>query len=110
MLCHPLAVVMIAIALASAPAVRSALADEITGRWCPENGGRSLSIQSEDDVSFNGNAVAATVSRHRIEFDMPAGEPDAGQRFRGNQLSDEQIRVTIGKGPDAIWRPCKPVS
>jgi len=101
---------MLAIGLALASATRPAQADQIIGRWCPENGGRSLSIKTEDDVSFNGKAVSAIVSRHRIEFDMPAGEPDASQRFMGNQLSDEEIRVTIGQAASVIWRPCKPVS
>jgi len=105
-----LTISLIATCLSAPSFVSPALADQIIGRWCPENGGRSLSIKADDDVSFNGKAVQANVSRHRIEFDMPAGEPDAGQRFMGNQLSDEEISVTIGKGKSASWHPCKPVS
>jgi hypothetical protein len=92
--------------LAAAPAQ----ADVITGQWCAPGGERSLVVEPDNSAAFNGQPVDARITRHHIEFAMPTGEPDAGAIFVGNQLSDEQIRVSIGKQPAEIWTPCKPVS
>ncbi len=88
----------------------SAHADQIVGEWCPPGGGRSLIVRNYDDVTFAGLAVKANVDRHHVDFEIPAGEPDAGQKFNADQLNDEQIRVTIGTKAAEIWTPCKPVS
>ncbi|MGI9409802.1 MAG: hypothetical protein ACR2OV_06995 [Hyphomicrobiaceae bacterium] len=89
----------------------SAVADVITGEWCePGGGGRILIINNYDDVTSVGKAVKANVDRHHVDFVIPTGEKDAGIRFDADQLSDEQIKVTIGANAAVIWTPCKPIS
>ena len=89
----------------------SAFADVITGEWCePGGGARILVVKNYDDVTFVGKAVKANVDRHHVDFVIPAGEKDAGTRFDADQLSDEQIKVTIGADAAVIWTPCKPIS
>lgn len=85
-------------------------ADRILGEWCPPSGGASLLVRAEDAVSFSGIGVDAQVDRHNVAFTIPDGAPDAGARFVGRQLSDEQVRVTIGDKAAVIWTPCRPVS
>jgi hypothetical protein len=87
-----------------------AWADQIVGEWCPPGGSVSLIVKNYDDVSFAGQAVEASVGRHHVDFVIPAGQPGAGMRFDADQLSDEEIRVTIGEKAPEIWTPCKPVS
>ena len=88
----------------------AAVADVITGAWCPPGGGRVLVVKNFNDVTFRSKMVKANVDRHNVDFVIPDGEPDAGQQFKANQLNDEQIRVTIGKNAPEIWTPCKPIS
>ena len=94
------------VALVNSPAS----ADVIVGQWCPPGGGRSVSVENYDNVSIDGTAVKANVNRHHVDFVIPAGVQDAGARFDADQISDEQIRVTIGSKSTEIWTPCKPIS
>ncbi len=105
---HPIAVVTIVLSLAmtSAPAH----ADQIAGSWCPPGGGQSLVVRGHDDVALDGRAVKANVTRHHVDFVVPEGASDAGQRFSADQLNDDEIRVSIGEKPAVIWTPCKPIS
>lgn len=106
MKCRMFAGVVIALSLFASPA----LADVITGEWCPPGGGRSLLVKPTLEVEFAGQPVEANANRHHVDFVIPTGEPDAGQKLNADQISDEWVRVTIGSGKTQIWMPCKPVS
>jgi len=100
------AAIVLSLAMTSVPAQ----ADQIAGSWCPPGGGQSLVVRGHDDVVFDGQAVKANVDRHHVDFVVPDGAGDAGQRFSADQLNDNEIRVTIGAKPAEVWTPCKPVS
>jgi hypothetical protein len=91
-----------------------ARADQINGTWCAPGGGKSIRVEDASVISPGGKTVTANVVRHHVDFVIPPGEPDAGATFYADQLSDEQIRVTIkskaGVTAPEIWTPCKPVS
>ena len=84
--------------------------DQIVGEWAPPGGSLRLIDKNYDDDSSAAQAVDASVRRHHVDFVSPAGQPGAGMRFDADQLSDEEIRVTIGEKAAEIWMPCKPVS
>jgi hypothetical protein len=92
----------------------TARADQIPGHWCAPDGGRSIKIDYASIVTPGGKTVQGNITRHHVDFVIPDGEQDAGATFNADQLSDEQIRVTIvrkdGTSPPEIWTPCKPVS
>jgi len=92
----------------------TALADQIPGHWCAPDGGRSIKVDHTSIVTPGGKTVQGNITRHHVDFVIPNGETDAGSTFNADQLSDEQIRVTIirkdGTSPPEIWTPCKPVS
>lgn len=92
----------------------AAHADQILGQWCAPGGGKSIRVEDASVISPGGKTVTANVVRHHVDFVVPPGEPDAGATFYADQLSDEQIRVTIkskaGVTAPEIWTPCKPVS
>ena len=98
------------VALAALP-VR---ADEITGTWCAPGGGKSIKVEDPIVISPGGKQVRANLTRHHLDFVIPAGEANAGATFNADQLSDEAIRVTIisksGTSAPEIWTPCKPIS
>jgi len=87
-----------------------AQADVIAGHWCAPDNARNVVITPDNAVSYNGTAVRAEVTRHHVEFTLPDRVPDAGALFTGNQVSDNQISVKIGKAAAEAWTPCKPVS
>ncbi|MCP4933685.1 MAG: hypothetical protein GY927_05635 [bacterium] len=88
-------------------------ADQINGNWCSPSG-KTLSIDGAQVTTPYGNSVTANHDRHHIDYEIPAGEPNAGGQFSANQLSDEEISVKIVKGKppvegkSEIWTPCKP--
>jgi hypothetical protein len=93
----------------------TASADQIDGNWCSLDGQR-LSIDGPHVITPGGNSLIANYGRHHIDYEIPKGEPRAGDRFTADQLSDDEIRVTIIKGATTttakpeIWTPCKPVA
>lgn len=106
----PLAAALIVIAT-----VQPSLADRIDGNWCsPE--GRSISVDGPNVVTPGGRTITANYNRHHVDFEIPKGEPDSGNRFSADQLNDEEISVSIIRAGDAgadkavIWRQCKPIS
>ena len=90
-----------------------AAADQINGNWCSPKG-QTLSINGTHVITPAGNVVSANHERHHIDYQIPLGEPNAGDRFIADQLSDEKISVKIAKGKNTdegtseIWTPCKP--
>lgn len=92
---------------------RPVFADQINGNWCSPSG-QTLSINGADVVTPAGNHVSANHDRHHIDYQIPAGEPNAGDQFSADQLSDDEISVKISggnppvAGASEIWTPCKP--
>lgn len=93
----------------------SALADRIDGTWCgPE--GKTLSVNGPSVTTPGGNGVVARYNRHHVDYEIPAGEANAGDRFSADQLNDEQIQVVVmpksggtASSPE-IWKSCVPIS
>lgn len=104
---------MLAAAFASL-STGTAMADQILGRWCAPGGVQSIQVEAARVISPGGKPVAGNITRHSVDFIIPAGEKNAGMTFAAQQLNDEQIRVMIspkgGTAPTEIWTPCKPVS
>ncbi len=92
---------------------RPVYADQINGNWCSPSG-QTLSINGADVITPAGNQVNANHERHHIDYQIPASEPNAGDRFTADQLSDDEISVKIIKGKppiegkSEIWTACKP--
>ncbi len=88
-------------------------ADQINGNWCSASG-KTLSINGSDVITPAGNQVSANHERHHIDYQIPAGEPNAGAQFSADQLNDNEISVKIIKGTPSIegkseiWTACKP--
>ncbi|MGP6085935.1 hypothetical protein [Antarctobacter jejuensis] len=85
------------------------LADEISGEWCsPE--GESLTIKGSRVVAPSGIETDGQYSRHRYEFVMPEGGADAGAVIVIQQLSDEEVEVSIDGSAPVSWSRCRAVS
>ncbi|MGI9387039.1 MAG: hypothetical protein ACR2OX_06380 [Methyloligellaceae bacterium] len=106
------AALVVILLIAFAP---SALADIIDGTWCSPLG-KTISIDGPSVVTPGGNTVVARYDRHHIDYVIPAGEPNAGDRLAADQLNEEQIRVSVVSDAKSstvapeIWTPCKPIS
>ncbi len=93
----------------------AAFADKIDGTWCSPSG-KSISIDGPRVITPLGKIAVARYDRHHIDYEIPEGEPNAGDRLTANQLNEEQIRVSVvGKaksetGAPEIWMPCKQIS
>ncbi len=90
-------------------------ADQIDGTWCSPSG-LSMTIEGQDIRTPGGKSVTGRYSRHRFDYEIPAGEPNAGGRIFAEQLNDQEIRVTVIKqiqiepGAHETWTPCEVVS
>ncbi len=88
-------------------------ADQINGDWCSPNG-QVVSIDGAHVITPYGNQVSANHDRHHIDYQIPAGEPNAGDQFTADQLSDDKLSVKIikdnasAKAKSEIWTSCKP--
>ncbi|AUC51838.1 hypothetical protein CDO87_00900 [Sagittula sp. P11] len=87
----------------------AALADEISGDWCGPDG-RSLTILGPTVVTPGGTEVPGRYSRHRYEFETPAGEPGAGDTVVILQLSEEEVDVAFGSVAPVRWTRCRDVT
>lgn len=93
----------------------TAFADKIDGTWCSPSG-KSISIDGPRVITPSGKTVAARYDRHHIDYEIPDGEPNAGDRLTADQLNEEQIRVSVVSkaksetGASEIWTPCKQIS
>lgn len=96
-------------------ATQPALADRIDGNWCSPKG-QSISVDGPKVITPGGNAVTANYDRHHVDFEIPKGEKNSGDRFSADQLNDDEISVSIipasgeGSSKAVIWMPCKPIS
>ena len=92
-----------------------AVADQIDGTWCSPSGD-SMTIEGARIVTPSGNVVTGRYNRHHVDYEVPQGETDTGNRVSADQLNDEQIRViVIGEDPAAnapseIWTKCQVTS
>ena len=97
-------------ALVAAPLIAAAcpaLADSIDGKWCAPDG-RRIEIIGSTGKWGKGIAVTGDYRRYTFAFDMPPGEPEAGQRVEMRFLRGEpSLRVEIGGAAATIWRVCQ---
>ena len=95
--------------------ITPAHADQIDGQWCSPSG-ETMSIEGQNVVTPAGNKVTAKYARHRINYQIPAGERHAGGKIYADQIDDEHIRVTLIKkvqiepGAHDTWTRCEFVS
>jgi hypothetical protein len=93
----------------------TAAADQIDGTWCSPSGA-SMTIEGSRIVTPGGRVITGRYNRHHVDYEVPEGEADAGNRLSADQLNDEEIRViVIGKDPSAnesseIWTKCQVTS
>ncbi|MCP5083630.1 MAG: hypothetical protein GY948_18235 [Alphaproteobacteria bacterium] len=93
----------------------AAFADQIDGTWCSPSG-QSMTIDGSNVRTPGGKSITGRYSRHRFDYEIPDGEPQAGGRIIAEQLNDREIRVTIIKqvqaepGAHETWTRCDVVS
>ena len=90
--------------------ITPAAAHAIVGHWCHPESGRRLVVNGVSDVTLGNKGSKAYVDQHIVDMTVPPGEPDAGDKFKAIQLTEDKVRVTIGSRPSEIWKSCKPVS
>lgn len=84
-----------------------AFADSIDGKWCSEDG-RRIEIAGSRGTWGRGLSISGEYLRYTYAFDMPSGEPEAGQRVEMRfRRADQNILVRIGSGEAKVWRPCQ---
>ena len=92
-----------------------ALADKIDGTWCSPVG-ETMQIQGTRIVTPGGAVVVGRYDRHKVDYEIPAGERYAGGRIYAEQLNNQRIRVTVIKkvqlepGQHDDWTRCDPIS
>ena len=95
--------------------VSPAIADQIDGTWCSP-AGQSMTIDGANVRTPSGKNIVGRYSRHRFDYEIPDGEPNAGGRIFAEQLNDQEIRVTVIKqvqtepGAHDTWTRCDVVS
>ena len=93
----------------------TAAADQIDGTWCSPSG-ESMTIEGSRIVTPGGRVITGRYTRHHVDYEVPEGEANAGNRISADQLNDEEIRViVIGKDtsanePHEIWTKCQVTS
>lgn len=98
---HPLPVV--ALLACTTPA----LADSIDGKWCSEDG-RRIDISGSSGIWGKGVSLKGDYFRYTFLFEMPAGEPDAGQKVEMRlRRADQKMLVRIGDGDTKVWQKCQ---
>ena len=88
-----------------------AMADQIDGEWCSEDGKR-LTINGLNIEIPSGKQIVGNYARHGFTYTGPAGDPEAGQNIRMAQQSDEQMKLYRSTAPDKAenWHRCKVTS
>lgn len=97
-------------ALAAAP---PAFADAIDGEWCSPKG-ENLMIAGSKIRLPSGAVIEGRYRRHEFAYQVPAGEPDAGQVIYMDLLNEESMNLFHIKdgvpGAAEPWRRCNVTS
>ncbi len=95
------------VAAAFALTTGTALADAIDGNWC--NGEQRMSIRGPEIVTPTGLTLTGDYTRHAFAYDIPDGEPVAGERILMFQLNEQTIRVHVDSTDNEgeIWERCQ---
>ena len=85
----------------------TALADAIDGDWC--NGEQRYSIRGSEIVTPTGLALTGEYSRHAFAYDVPEGEPVAGERILMVLLNEQTMRLHVDSTSNEgeIWERCQ---
>lgn len=88
-----------------------ALADQIDGDWC-SNDGQHLTISGSNITIPSGARITGTYGHHTFTYTGPADDPEAGQDIRMVQRSEEQMYLTRSSNPDIQeeWKRCQVIS
>lgn len=87
----------------------AALADEIGGDWCADDG-RNVRIEFSRIRTPGGVWIDGDYERHSYVFVIPEGEADAGTRVEMVQWSEEEVRVTYAGQETESWHRCQMTS
>lgn len=87
-----------------------ALADAIDGDWCSTSEAAHFSIDGPSIVTPAGTATIGDYRRHTFTYEVPEGDPGAGQIIDMRQLNEEQILVSVDGGEPQLWVRCQVVS
>ncbi len=85
------------------------LADALDGQWCNNEDGR-LAIDGNIITTPAGDRVEGDYGRHRFVYIAPPGSWNAGKRIVIQQLSDQEMELSVGDGMPHKWGPCQVVS
>lgn len=103
----------ILVAIAALAAAPPAFADAIDGEWCSAKG-ENLMITGSRIRLPSGAVIEGQYRRHEFAYQIPAGEPDAGQVIYMELLSEESMNLYRLKdgapGAAEPWRRCNVTS
>jgi hypothetical protein len=91
-------------------AASPALADKIDGDWCSTTEASHFSIDGPGIITPAGTATIGDYRRHTFTYEVPAGDPGAGQIIDMRQLNEEEILVSVDGGEPVLWVRCQVVS
>ncbi len=87
-----------------------ARADAIDGDWCSTTEASHFSIDGPGIITPAGTATIGDYRRHFFTYEVPEGDPGAGQIIDMRQLNEEQILVSVDGGEPVLWVRCQVVS
>lgn len=88
-----------------------AIADQIDGEWCSEDG-KHLTINGPKIRIPSGKLIIGDYDRHGFIYTGPEGDPEAGQKIRMVQQNHEHMKLYRSTAPKSAedWRRCQVVS
>ncbi|WP_193367056.1 hypothetical protein [Pelagibius marinus] len=86
------------------------LADAIDGDWCSTTEAAHFSIDGPGIITPAGTATIGDYRRHTFTYEVPEGDPGAGQIIDMRQLNEEEILVSVDGGEPVLWVRCQVVS
>ena len=88
----------------------AALADAIDGDWCftPEN--KHMRIAGPKITTPAGTETMGQYSRHAFAYQVPDGDPGAGNAITMQLLNEEEVNVSVNGAAPQMWRRCQVTS
>lgn len=84
-----------------------ALADAIDGDWCFSAEGKHMTIEGPRITTPAGTKTIGNYSRHAFAYQVPDGDPGAGDAITMQLLNEEEVEVSVNGGTGRIWRRCE---
>jgi hypothetical protein len=91
-----------------------AVADAIDGDWCHAADGRRFSIRGKEIVTPGGRRIDGDYQRHFFSYEVPAGEPAAGQTVQMSLYNENIVHLRVGDATGSasaeVWDRCSPTT